>query len=78
MYIVFELQTTGESTTMIPPAPFTDRTAAESDYFIKVGYAAISSVPIHTVMLVSDEGVVIGCKCYKHNGSTPAPEPEQE
>jgi len=26
-----------------------------------------SPVPTHTVMLVTDEGFVLDCKCYKHD-----------
>ena len=25
-----------------------------------------SPVPVHTVMLVTDEGFVLNCKCYRH------------
>ena len=35
-----------------------------------------SPVATHTAMLVTDEGFVLDCKCYKHE-QQPEPEPEQ-
>ena len=36
-----------------------------------------SPVATHTAMLVTDEGFVLDCKCYKHDAQ-PEPEPEPE
>ena len=37
---------------------------SESVYFGKLQYAAISTIPIHTVMLCDAEGAVYGTKTY--------------
>lgn len=36
-----------------------------------------SDIPVHTVLLLSDEGFELDRKCYKHDAQ-PEPEPETE
>lgn len=62
MYIVIEMQNgvIGENVWN-----FANRAEAESMYYNTLSYAAVSEVQTHTVMLISDEGFVIECKCYK-------------
>ena len=37
---------------------------AESKYYGKLQYAAISVIPVHTVYLLDDKGIVYNEKCY--------------
>lgn len=37
---------------------------AESVYYGKLQYAAISTIPMHTVILLDEEGAVYGTKTY--------------
>ena len=66
MYRVIELQTTGTATSMIDHNDFPDKNHAESEAHDVAKYAAISSVEIHTVVIVNPEGAVVTKYCYKH------------
>lgn len=66
-YIVQELQKSAEgSIGFVPPVVREDQFEAESDYYIKCGYAAVSTVWQHTVLLYTDTGERLRAKCYKH------------
>ncbi len=66
MYRVIELQTTGNSTAMVDGGDFEDREHAESKLHQIAQYAAISQVPIHSVVILTPEGEKIKKECYKH------------
>lgn len=67
MYIIQEIQTTGNNVTCLPPVFKSTRMEAESEYHIKAGYAAISNVPVHTVLCFTEEGFeVMPPVVYKH------------
>lgn len=53
---------------------YDDKADAEVKMYEVLQYVPKSPVATHTVMLMTDEGFVLECKCYKHN---PDPEPEQ-
>lgn len=42
------------------------RDDAEVKFYQVLSEVVKSPVEVHTVMLVTDEGFVIDCKCYKH------------
>lgn len=62
-YIVIEMQdgVIGENTWV-----YDDRASAEVKEYQVLAEVVKSAVPKHTVMLVTDEGFVLDCKCYKH------------
>ena len=68
MYIIQEMQSDGNgNVTFVPPVTKATRNEADSEYHIKAGYAAISAVPIHTVMCYTEEGIqVLPPVVYKH------------
>lgn len=67
MYRVLELQTNSENVTaMIDHGDEVDRNAAESKLHAVAQYAAISQVPIHTVVILNAEGEKIKKEVYKH------------
>ena len=72
MYLVKEFQTDENGITAeLPVIAKENRQEAESEYHIKGGYAAISNVPVHTVMLFTEDGFqVLPPLCYKHQGAT--------
>lgn len=45
---------------------YDSREEAESKYYTVLSVAAISEIEFHTAMLVTNEGFVLECKCYKH------------
>ena len=70
-YIVIELQTTGSITAHIV-TKHTTRAEAESKFHQVLSAAAVSSVPVHTAVMLDEEGYPVRPpECYKH---TPAPE----
>ena len=68
-YILQEIQTTNGTTALVPPMVYPTREAAESAFYMTCGAAVISSVPVHTVMVYTDEGFPIPelTKCFKHD-----------
>ena len=66
-YIIQEIQTDKEGKVAMLPAVIKDtQNEAESEYHIKLGYAAISEVAIHAVTMYTEEGFPVMHGCYKH------------
>lgn len=67
-YIVVEMQngTIGGNTWV-----YDDRESAEVKLYQVLAEVVKSPVETHTVMLVTDEGFVIDCKCYHHAVEAP-------
>lgn len=78
MYIVQEIQTSGGTTSLLPAATYPTREAAESAFYTTCGYAVISNVEKHTVMVYTEEGFPIPelTKCFKHSAAS-AGEPSE-
>lgn len=59
---------------------YEDRASAEVKLYQVLAEVVKSPVAVHTVILMTDEGFVLDCKCYKHDVApvevAPAPEPE--
>lgn len=65
MYIVIELQRTGDQLANIVTA-YADLNEAKSKFHQILATAAISTVPVHAAVIVSEEGKVIKNECYRH------------
>ena len=76
-FIVQEIQTTNGQPAFLPQEAYSTREAAESAFYLKCGSAVISTVPVHTVMVYTEEGFAIEelTKCFKHEVQ-PEPTPE--
>ena len=68
MYIVLEVQKQLDQTgAIVTPIPtFDNLPEAESCWHMKLASACISTVPIHTVKLIDDDGNVIRTETYIH------------
>lgn len=77
MYIVLEVQKNLDGTgAIVAPIPtFNYRPEAESCWHSKLAAAAISTVPVHTIILMDDDANTIRRETYLHQ---PQPEPEPE
>ena len=64
-YIVIELQTTGTNTANIVTT-YDVREQADSAYYAVLSAAAISSVPVHSVILITEEGYPLMNGHYTH------------
>ena len=66
-YIIQEIQTDEKGNVAMLPAVVKDtQNEAESEYHIKLGYAAISEVAVHAVTMYTEEGFPVMHGCYKH------------
>ena len=66
MFIIQELQTSGAQTALVTPATFTDRNQADSAFHTALAAAAVSTVPVHTVMMYDEHGTVLRREFYEH------------
>ncbi|MBQ1241834.1 MAG: hypothetical protein IIX99_01370 [Oscillospiraceae bacterium] len=66
MFIIHEMQTTGNQTALVPAKTYTDRNEAESAYHGVLAAAAISSVPVHAVVLMDEHGNTLRREFYEH------------
>lgn len=79
MYIIQEVQTdVNKNVAFMPPVVKATQQEAESEYYIKLGYAAISAVAVHSVIMYTNEGFPLMHGCYKHDAPVPTPEPTPE
>ena len=67
MKAVIEIQKSGETATPLVQL-FTDDAQAKSRYHELLSIAAVSSVPEHSVILVSEEGNYMFHEKYEHGG----------
>ena len=72
MFIVMEIQTSDSVATIVQDFP--ERAEAESRYHAILSAAAISTVPKHGAVMLTDEGEKLKGECYYHI----TPEPEEE
>lgn len=66
MFTVIELQTTNSITSVITEV-FQNREQAEQKFHTVLSYAAVSSVDIHAVSILSPDGSVLKNDVYYHN-----------
>ena len=67
MKVVIEIQKSGETATPLVQL-FTDDAQAKSRYHELLSIAAVSNVPEHSVILVSEEGNYMFHEKYEHGG----------
>ena len=82
MYIVIELQTNTDGTVGVLTTQHEDLLAAESQYHQVLFYAAVSALPKHTAMIITEDGALLRSESYTHAPVEPEPiepvEPESE
>ena len=66
MYIIQEMQTNGNQTALVPALTYGDRNQAESAYHTALAAAAISAVPVHTVLMYDEHGNTVKRDFYEH------------
>lgn len=66
MFTVIELQTTNGVTAVLTEI-FQNREQAEQKFHTVLSYAAVSSVDIHAVSILSADGFVLKNDVYYHN-----------
>ena len=66
MYIVIELQKNEEGVVSNIVTSHNTLPEAESHYYSILASAAISTIPVHSAIIVSEEGFPVKHQCYKH------------
>lgn len=66
MYIVIELQKNAEGVVSNIVTSYENLAEAESKYYSVLAAAAISKIPVHSAIIVSEEGFPVKNQCYKH------------
>lgn len=67
MYLVVELQTTGNQTANIATA-YESREQADSKFHTILASAAISQVPVHAAVILDEHGDILANGSYEHGG----------
>ena len=65
-YLVVELQKLADGSLAQICTAFTDRNTAEQKYHEVLSYGAVSSIPVHTAVILSEEGNLIKKESYRH------------
>lgn len=79
MYIIQEIQTDAQgNVAMLPAVIRATQNEAESEYHIKLGYAAISNVAVHAVTMYANDGFPLMHGCYRHTPVVEVVEGEEE
>lgn len=65
-FIVVELQKNTDGSFGNIVKPFETQMEAESNYHAVLASAAISAIPVHSAVLLSEEGFPLMHQCYKH------------
>ena len=65
-YIVVELQKNAEGVVSNLVTSFDNLAEAESKYYSILASAAVSKIPVHSAIIVSEEGFPVKHQCYKH------------
>lgn len=64
MYLVLELQTVNNTMTAVPPIAYATLPEAFQAYYTALAAAAVSSITIHTVMILDPTGVIIRVETF--------------
>lgn len=70
MYIVIEMQTNNGTTAIVPPVTFENINQAYQKYYQVLSAAAVSSVPTHTAIILTERGDVVRVEHFEHNEVT--------
>lgn len=65
-YLVIEIQTSADGSVANLVTAYDDRNLAESAFHSILASAAVSNLPIHSAVIITNEGFVINRECYKH------------
>lgn len=68
MYHIIEIQTNGSSSQIVTPIPSAENLyEADSIFYQKMSYAAISQVPVHSVVMIDENGLLLRNGSYNHS-----------
>ena len=65
-YIVIEIQTNSDGTVGNLVNAYADRMQAEQQYHTVLASAAVSALPVHAAVLLTNDGRLIASQAYHH------------
>lgn len=71
-YIIIETQTDNGVTAVVTPVVKSNFYEAEQEFHSKLSFAAVSSVPVHAVTMLTERGNVVKHECYVHEAEESA------
>ena len=71
-FLVIEIQTNANGAVSYLVDTFDSQALAEQKYFLVLSAAAVSSIPIHTAVLLTNTGATLEKRVYTHT-----PEPDE-
>lgn len=66
MYIVIEIQTNADGTVSTIVTQWNDRNQAESKFHNILAYAAASELPVHSAVILTNDGLLLKNESYTH------------
>ena len=73
-YIVMEIQVNGSGTIGTLVTSFAERNLAEQQYHTVLAAAAVSALPVHAAVLLTEDGRTVERGCYRHESEAEAEE----
>lgn len=67
MYIVLEIQVNKDGTVGTLISKYDSREESLQKYYQILSYAAVSEVPKHSAMIITDDAMVVKCECFIHD-----------
>lgn len=67
-YIVLEMQTNADGTVGTLLTSYDKLIEAESKFFSILSAAALSTLPVHTAMLLTNSGTMLRVETFEHKG----------
>lgn len=71
MYIVQEVQTNSENQISILSYQYETINEADSKFYLILSSAAVSTLPVHSAVLMTNEGVTLAYKFFDRRTNTP-------
>lgn len=65
-YVVIEIQTQSDGTIGAIVTDFDNKLEAENKYHTILAYAAISNLPVHSAVILTNEGRTVKTEVYTH------------
>lgn len=70
MYLVIEIQTNADNTVGNFVWSFATQQEAEAKFHAVLAYAAVSALPVHSCVILRNDGLQIAGQAYKHGEVT--------
>lgn len=70
-YLVIEIQKFADGAMSTPAYAYDNAQSAEAKYHAVLSAAAVSALPVHSCVMINEEGMFIKGECFKHEEERP-------